>query len=138
MPTTKRPRPPRQRQHNVVPPTLQACAALLGGAQSLFGVVPDLAAFGKALGNGMPISAVVGRADIMREMEEVFFSGTFGGEALSLAASLPLADALPLTHAVNILQDPWLGFAWQWPSLLAVLGFLTGSILLALRFFRWN
>jgi ABC-2 type transport system permease protein len=49
-----------------------------------------------------------------------------------------LADALPLTHAVNILQDPWLGFAWQWPSLLAVLGFLTGSILLALRFFRWD
>ena len=33
---------------------------------------PDLAAFGKALGNGMPISAVVGRADLMDEMEEVF------------------------------------------------------------------
>ena len=43
----------------------------LGGAQELFGVVPDLAALGKGLGNGMPISAVVGRADVMREMEEV-------------------------------------------------------------------
>lgn len=59
----------------------------LGGAQDLFGVSPDLAAFGKAMGNGMPISAVVGRADIMRELEDVFISGTFGGETLSLAAA---------------------------------------------------
>jgi glutamate-1-semialdehyde aminotransferase/spore coat polysaccharide biosynthesis protein SpsF (cytidylyltransferase family) len=59
-----------------------------GGAQELFGVSPDLAAIGKGLGNGMPISAVVGSAEIMQQMEEVFFSGTFGGEALSLAAAL--------------------------------------------------
>ena len=52
----------------------------LGGAQEYFNVIPDLSAFGKALGNGMPISAVVGRADIMNEMEEIFFSGTFGGK----------------------------------------------------------
>ena len=49
-----------------------------------------------------------------------------------------LADVLPLTHAANILQDPWLGFAWQWTSFLAVLGFLAGSVLLALRLFRWE
>jgi glutamate-1-semialdehyde 2,1-aminomutase len=60
----------------------------VGGAQEYFGVTPDLAAFGKGMSNGMPLSAVVGRADIMAEMEEVFFSGTFGGEALSLAAGL--------------------------------------------------
>ncbi len=59
-----------------------------GGAQELFGVTPDLATFGKGLANGYPVSAVAGRADIMRFMEEVFFSFTFGGEALSLAASL--------------------------------------------------
>ena len=60
----------------------------LGGAQEYFGVTPDLAAFGKGLSNGMPLSALVGRAEIMAQMEEVFFSGTFGGEALSLAAGL--------------------------------------------------
>ena len=60
----------------------------LGGAQDLFGVIPDLASFGKGMGNGMPISAIVGRAEIMSQMEEVFVSGTFGGETLSLAASL--------------------------------------------------
>jgi len=60
----------------------------IGGAQSLFKVTPDLATFGKSMGNGFPISAVVGRAEYMRQMEEIFFSSTFGGEALSLAASL--------------------------------------------------
>lgn len=49
-----------------------------------------------------------------------------------------LADVLPLTHAVNILQDPWLGFAWQWTSFLAVLGFLAAAVVLAGRFFRWD
>ena len=48
------------------------------------------------------------------------------------------ADVLPLTHAVNILQDPWLGFAWQWPSFFAVLGFLVGAMVLAARLFRWE
>ena len=60
----------------------------VGGAQQLFGVTPDLATFGKGLANGYPVSAVVGRADVMRLMEEVFFSFTFGGETLSLAAAL--------------------------------------------------
>ena len=60
----------------------------LGGAQTLFGVVPDLATFGKSMGNGFPISAVVGKARYMAQMEEIFFSSTFGGETLSLAAAL--------------------------------------------------
>lgn len=63
-----------------------------GGGQEYFGVTPDLASIGKAMGNGMPISAVVGRADIMRLMEDVFYSGTFGGETLSLAAARAVLD----------------------------------------------
>ena len=58
-----------------------------GGAQELFGVTPDLATFGKGLANGYPLAAVTGRADVMHLMEEVFFSFTFGGETLSLAAA---------------------------------------------------
>lgn len=58
-----------------------------GGAQSVFGVTPDLASFGKGIANGYPVSAVAGRRDIMKEMEEIFFSFTFGGELLSLAAA---------------------------------------------------
>jgi glutamate-1-semialdehyde 2,1-aminomutase len=58
-----------------------------GGAQTLFNVIPDLSTFGKGMANGFPLSAVVGRRDLMMEMEEIFFSGTFGGELLSLAAA---------------------------------------------------
>lgn len=65
-----------------------------GGAQELFGVTPDLATFGKGLANGYPVSAVTGRADVMRMMEEVFFSFTFGGETLSLAAAKATLDKL--------------------------------------------
>lgn len=58
-----------------------------GGASEVFGVVPDLATFGKGLANGFPVSAVAGRRDVMKLMEEIFFSFTFGGETLSLAAA---------------------------------------------------
>jgi glutamate-1-semialdehyde aminotransferase/spore coat polysaccharide biosynthesis protein SpsF (cytidylyltransferase family) len=66
----------------------------IGGAQELFDVTPDLASFGKAMGNGMPISSIVGRADVMNEMENVFYSGTFGGETLSLAAAIAVIDKM--------------------------------------------
>lgn len=62
--------------------------ASLGGAQEYCKVVPDLSTCGKGMANGMPLSAVVGRRDVMKMYEEVFFSTTFGGETLSIAASL--------------------------------------------------
>ncbi len=64
----------------------------VGGAQEYFGVVPDLATFGKGMANGLPLAAVVGRADLMSEFEEIFVSSTFGGDALALAACLATLD----------------------------------------------
>ncbi len=72
-----------------------------GGAQELFGVKPDLATFGKGMANGYPISAVAGRRDIMMLMEEVFFSFTYGGEALSLAAALATMTKLQTQPVVK-------------------------------------
>lgn len=78
---------------------------LTGTAQRYFGVTPDLTALGKCLANGLPLSAVVGRADLMKLLEEgVFFSTTFGGEALSLAAGIATLDKLvreDVPQAVN-------------------------------------
>jgi glutamate-1-semialdehyde 2,1-aminomutase len=65
-----------------------------GGAQEYFDITPDLATFGKGLANGYPVAAVAGRADIMRMMEEIFFSFTFGGETLSLAAAFATMEKL--------------------------------------------
>ncbi len=59
----------------------------VGGAQEYFGVKADLACFSKAVANGMPISILTGKKEIMNLLEkDVFFFTTFGGEALSLAA----------------------------------------------------
>lgn len=65
-----------------------------GGAQKRFGVTPDLACFGKAMANGMPLSAIVGKRELMQELNTAFFSMTAGGECLSLAASKATLDIL--------------------------------------------
>ncbi len=74
----------------------------LGGAQELFQVTPDLCVFGKGIGNGHPISAVMGAEDVMKLSTEVFFSGTFGGEALSLAAC---KSVLEFSISNNTVED---------------------------------
>lgn len=66
----------------------------LGGAQEYYGVIPDMACFGKGMANGLPLSAVVGRRDLMKTFERVFFSMTYGGETLSLAAALATLQVL--------------------------------------------
>ena len=67
----------------------------LGGAQEYYGVVPDLVAYGKALGGGLPIGAFCGRQDIMSLVREdrlgrqgyVWSASTFGGNPISTAAA---------------------------------------------------
>ncbi len=60
----------------------------LGGAQEYFGVQADLMCYSKAVANGMPLSILAGRKDIMSLCDrDIFFFTTFGGEALSLAAA---------------------------------------------------
>ncbi len=59
-----------------------------GGAQEYFGVTPDMACFAKGMANGMPLAAVVGRAEIMESFTDALISLTYGGEALSLAAAV--------------------------------------------------
>ncbi|MEE9449343.1 MAG: aminotransferase class III-fold pyridoxal phosphate-dependent enzyme [Ignavibacteriaceae bacterium] len=60
----------------------------LGGAQEFFNVDADMATFSKAVANGMPLSILTGKAEVMKVLEkDVFFYTTFGGEALSLAAA---------------------------------------------------
>lgn len=85
----------------------------VGGAQEYFGVKPDLAVYSKAVANGMPIAFLTGRHDVMRLFEEeVFFFTTFGGEALSLAATVATINELRdknvpahLHHIGTLLKD---------------------------------
>jgi glutamate-1-semialdehyde 2,1-aminomutase len=77
----------------------------IGGAQQRFGVVPDLATFGKGLANGYPVSAVAGPAELMKAMEEIFFSFTFGGELLSLAAAKATLAKLEREPVIQTLKQ---------------------------------
>jgi glutamate-1-semialdehyde aminotransferase len=76
-----------------------------GSAQRATGVVPDLACLGKALANGMPLSALVGRADILqRVMEHTHYGPTYKGEVYSLAAA---RAALQIYRREPVAEHVW-------------------------------
>jgi glutamate-1-semialdehyde 2,1-aminomutase len=70
-----------------------------GGAQQRFGVVPDIATYGKVLGGGLPVGAITGRADLMAVFtglgasRGIFSGGTFSGNPLTMEAG-----AAAVTH----------------------------------------
>tara|TARA_B100001057_G_scaffold499219_2_gene609048 strand:- start:1796 stop:3181 length:1386 start_codon:yes stop_codon:yes gene_type:complete len=59
----------------------------LGGAQELTNVTPDLATFAKAISNAIPLSAIVGKKEYMSSLSNTFFSFTYGGDCIGLAAA---------------------------------------------------
>lgn len=75
-----------------------------GGAQEYFGVMPDLSTFGKGIANGYPLSAIVGKSEYMCVLEDVFFSGTFGGELLSLTAAKEVLTRIKMSDVISQLS----------------------------------
>ncbi len=75
-----------------------------GGAQEYYGIVPDLTCLGKGMANGLPISAVVGRKEFMKELNEIFFSLTFSGEVLAMAAALATINEI---RTKNVIPYIW-------------------------------
>ena len=68
-----------------------------GGAQALFGVVPDMSIFGKIIGGGLPVGAYGGRQDIMLQVAPagpVYQAGTLSGNPLAVAAGLSTLEIL--------------------------------------------
>lgn len=76
-----------------------------GGAQELFGVTPDLTTLGKGIANGYPLSALVGSNQVMQVVEDIFFSGTFGGETLSLAAAKAVLNKIQAEPVIQTLNE---------------------------------
>lgn len=81
----------------------------LGGVQEIEGVVPDLTCLGKGMANGMPIAAIAGKREYMQELNHAFFSMTFGGECLSLVASI---------ETIKILKTKDYSHIWEMGNLL--------------------
>ncbi|MBI4825114.1 MAG: aminotransferase class III-fold pyridoxal phosphate-dependent enzyme [Nitrospirae bacterium] len=85
-----------------------------GGAHLLFGIEPDMAVFGKAMSNGFPMAAVIGRRDVMNVAEDTFISSTYWtdrvGPAASLATIKKIREKNVLKHLSDtgrMIQDGW-------------------------------
>ena len=72
----------------------------LGGYQNKIKVIPDLSCFSKAMGNGFPISALVGKKEIMKKSNEIFYSLTFGSDPIAMAASISTINFLKRNNAL--------------------------------------
>ena len=59
----------------------------MGGAQKMFDVIPDLSCWAKAMSNGIPVSAITGKWEYIKYLKKTFFSFTYGGDCIGLAAA---------------------------------------------------
>lgn len=105
-----------------------------GGVQALTGVTPDLTAIGKALANGYPLAAVVGRADAMDAAHKTWISSTAASEATGLAAAkavlewhdrLDVCDRMATAGGVlleiigsALAEAPWVGVRAEGPPVM--------------------
>lgn len=71
----------------------------LGGIHLTYDVNPDIAVFGKALGNGYPISAIIGRGEVMTAAESTFISSTMWTERIGFAAALATLEKMEKLNA---------------------------------------
>jgi glutamate-1-semialdehyde 2,1-aminomutase len=75
----------------------------IGGIHKTLGVNPDMAIFGKALGNGYPITAVIGKRDVMEAAIKCFISSTFWTERIGFAAGVATLNEMERINAPEIL-----------------------------------
>jgi glutamate-1-semialdehyde 2,1-aminomutase len=88
-----------------------------GGLHKMFGVEPDMAIFGKALGNGYAITAVIGRREIMEAAQSTFISSTFWTERIGPAAALKTLEIMESTKSWEVITKIGQDIKSRWQSL---------------------
>ena len=73
----------------------------IGGAQKMFGITPDLGCFAKAMSNGIPLSAITGKKKYMKYLEKTFFSFTYGGDCVGLAAAKATINKIDKKNVID-------------------------------------
>ena len=99
----------------------------LGGLHKAYGVEPDMAVFGKALGNGYAVTAVLGRRAIMEAAQASFVSSTFWTERIGSVAALATLDAMEADQSWDTITNVGRGITRRWHDLAAHHGLTISS-----------
>lgn len=89
----------------------------LGGLHKVYGVEPDMAIFGKALGNGYAITAVIGRREVMEAAQSTFISSTFWTERIGPAAALKTLEVMESVRSWEKITETGKKIAEIWQQL---------------------
>lgn len=110
-----------------------------GGLHKKYGVEPDMAMFGKALGNGYGITATIGKREIMEAAQTTFISSTFWTERVGPTAALKTLEVMERTHSWEQITKTGLAITEQWKALAEQHGLsITTNGLPALTGFSFN
>lgn len=90
-----------------------------GGLHKIYGVDPDMAVFGKALGNGYAITAVIGRRAVMDAAQSTFISSTFWTERIGPVAALATIDAMEDCRSWEVITETGREITRRWQDLAA-------------------
>jgi glutamate-1-semialdehyde 2,1-aminomutase len=88
-----------------------------GGLHKLYGVEPDMAIFGKALGNGYAITATIGRREVMEAAQSTFISSTFWTERIGPAAGLKTLEVMERVRSWEQITQIGQSIGEQWQQL---------------------
>ena len=88
-----------------------------GGLHKLYGVEPDMAMFGKALGNGYAITATIGRRSVMEAAQSTFISSTFWTERIGPTAALKTLEVMERERAWEYITEIGNLIGAQWKDL---------------------
>ena len=88
-----------------------------GGMHKIYGVEPDMAMFGKAMGNGYAITAVIGRRKIMESAQTSFISSTFWTERIGPVAALKTLEVMERTKSWEVVTNIGISVANRWSAL---------------------
>ena len=88
-----------------------------GGLHKLYEVEPDMAVFGKALGNGYAITAVIGRRDVMDVAQSTFISSTFWTERIGPTAALKTLEIMDKTKSWEVITNVGRDVGKRWKAL---------------------
>jgi glutamate-1-semialdehyde 2,1-aminomutase len=88
-----------------------------GGLHKKYGVEPDMAMFGKALGNGYAITATIGRREIMQAAQSTFISSTFWTERIGPTAALKTLEVMEREKSWELITKTGLEIRGRWQKL---------------------